>query len=80
MIRVRAFLSFHTFFCNIEKYPLKISNIQKRKVELNITLQRVNNFDIKQKKVMEYLFYYINQAPNKKRGNANKAQTIPVTT
>ena len=29
---------------------------------------------------MEYLFYYITQAPNKKWVNANKAQNIPVTT
>ena len=29
---------------------------------------------------MEYLFYYIPQAPNKKCVNANQAQNIPVIT
>ena len=31
----------------------------------NITLSRLNNFDIKQKNGMKYLFYYIPPAPNK---------------
>ena len=56
MIRVRTFLSFHTFYCNIQKYSLKIRNIQQCKVELNITLQRVNNFVIKQKKSWNICF------------------------
>ena len=38
------------------------------------------NFDIKQKNCMEYLFYYIPKTPNKKWVNANKVQSIPVTT
>ena len=38
------------------------------------------SFNIKQKNGLEYLFYYIPQAPNKKLVNTNKQQNIPVTT
>ena len=43
----------------------EVINIQQRKLELNITLPRVNNFNIKQKKGMEYLFYYMLPTPKK---------------
>ena len=46
----------------------------------SITLPRVNNSDIKQKKNMEYSFYCILQAPYKKWVNGNKTQNIPLTT
>ena len=35
---------------NIRNYLHDVSNIQRREVELNIILPRVNNFHIKQKK------------------------------
>ena len=38
------------------------------------------SFNIKQKNGLEYLFYYIPQALNKKLVNTNKQQNIPVTT
>ena len=43
----------------------EVINIQQRDAELNIILPRVNNFDIKQKKDMEYLSYYRLPTPNK---------------
>ena len=55
---------FHAFLFNIRNYSPEVINIQRRKTELNITLPTVNNFDIKQKKGMEYLFYYMPPTPN----------------
>ena len=56
---------FHAFLVNIRHYSPKIINIQRRKAEVNIILPRMNNFDIKQKRGMEYLFYYMPPTPNK---------------
>ena len=56
---------FHVFLFNIRHYSPKIINIQRRKAEVNIILPRMNNFDIKQKRGMEYLFYYMPPTPNK---------------
>ena len=53
------------FLFNIRNYSLEVINIQRRDAELNIILPRVNNFDIKQQKGMEYLFYYVPSTPNK---------------
>lgn len=50
---------------NIRNYLHDVSNIQRREVELNIILPRVNNFHIKQKNSMEYFFCYTPSAPNK---------------
>ena len=50
-----------------------VRNIKQREAECNITLLRVNDFDIKQKIVSGYLLYYTPQAPNKKWLNTNKA-------
>ena len=37
-------------FCsNIRNYPAEVSDIQRREMDLNIILSRVDNFDIKQK-------------------------------
>ena len=58
---------FHAVLFNIRNYSPEVINIQQRKLELNITLPRVNNFNIKQKKGMEYLFYYMSPTPNKKQ-------------
>ena len=49
----------------IRNYSFGVINIQRREAELIIILLRVNNFDIKQKKGMEYLFYYMMPTPNK---------------
>ena len=56
---------FHAFLFNIRNYSPEVINIQRRKAESNIILTRVNNFDIKQKKGMEYLFYYMPPTPCK---------------
>ena len=55
---------FHAFLFNISNYSPEVINIQRREVELNVVLLRVNNFDIK-KKNMEYLFYYMPPTPIK---------------
>ena len=39
---------FHAFFFNIRNYSPKVRNIKRREAELNIILNSVNNFDIKQ--------------------------------
>ena len=49
----------------MRSYSPEAINIERLKAELNIILPKVNNFDIKQKKGMEYLFYYMAQTPNK---------------
>ena len=41
---------FHAFLFNFRNYSPEVINIQRREKELNIILQRVNNFDIKQNK------------------------------
>ena len=56
---------FHAVLFNIRNYSPEVINIQQRKLELNITLPRVNNFNIKQKKGMEYLFYYMLPTPKR---------------
>ena len=56
---------FHAFLFNIRNYSPEVINIQRREAELNIILPRVNNFDIKQKKGIEYLFCYMASTPNK---------------
>ena len=42
---------FHAFLFNIRNYSTEVIDIQRREAELNIISPRVNNFDIKQKKV-----------------------------
>ena len=43
---------FHAFLFKIRNFPPRAINIQRRKVELSIVLQRVKSFDIKQKKAL----------------------------
>ena len=50
---------------DIKNYSPKVINIQRREASLNIILPRVINFDIKQKRAMEYLLYYMPPTPNK---------------
>ena len=52
-------------FFNIRNYSTEVINVQRHEAELSIILTRMNNFDIKQKKGMEYLFYYMLPTPNK---------------
>ena len=47
---------FNVFLFNSRNYSLKVRNIQPREVELNMILQRVNNFDIKQKTAWNICF------------------------
>ena len=53
---------FHAFLFNIRNYSPEVY-IQRREAELNIILPRVNNFNIKQKKGMEHLCYYMPPTP-----------------
>ena len=46
---------------NIRNYSSEVINIQRREVELNIILPRVNNFDIKQKKAWNICFIICHQ-------------------
>ena len=39
---------FRAVLFNIRNYSPEVSNVQLREAELNVTLLRVNNFDIKQ--------------------------------
>ena len=39
----------HFFLFNIGTYSPEVRNIQRRKAKLNITLPKVDNFDVKQK-------------------------------
>ena len=50
---------FHAFLFNIRNYSPEVINIQRREAELNIILLRVNNFDIKQKKIAWTIFFII---------------------
>ena len=52
-------------FFNIRNDSPEVINIQRREVKLNIILSKVNNFDVKQKKGMEYLFYCMPPTSNK---------------
>ena len=54
---------FHTFLFIIRNYSLEVINVQRREAELHIKLPRVNDFDIKQKKGMDYHFIIVK--PNK---------------
>ena len=49
---------FHAVLFNIRNYSPEVINIQQRKLELNITLPRVNNFNIKQKRQGIFVLLY----------------------
>ena len=51
---------FHAFLLNIRNYSPEVTNIQRRKAELNIILPRVNNFGIKQKRHGIFVLLYGN--------------------
>ena len=72
---------FHAFLFNIRNYPPKVINIQRRETELNIILPRVNNFDIKQKKVWNICFIICHQHQARSgKIKTNKTQQILVKT
>ena len=72
---------FHAFLCNINNYWPQAINIQRRKMELNIVLPRVNNFNIKQKKEWGICFIICQQQQTRSGMiKANKTQQILVTT
>ena len=47
---------FRFFVFNTKNYSLEVRNIQRRETELNVTLPRVNNFDINQKMAQNICF------------------------
>ena len=66
---------------NIRNYSPEVINIQQRKVQLNIILPRVNNFDIKQKKTWNICFIIWHQYQTRSRRiKPNKTQQISVKT
>ena len=72
---------FHAFLFNIRNYSPEVNNIQWLKVELNIILLKVNNFDIKQKMSWNICFIICHQH-QKRFGKlkASKTQHISVKT
>ena len=72
---------FHAFLFNIRNYSPEVINIQWRKVELNIILPRVVNFDIKQKNAWNNCFIICQQQQGRSgKIKDNKTQQILVTT
>ena len=66
---------------NIRNYSPEVINIQRREVELNIILPRVNNFDIKQKKASNICFIICHQHQTRYgKIKASKTQQISVKT
>ena len=65
---------FHAFLFNIRNYLPEVRNIQRRQTLLNILLPKVNNFDIKQKKVWNIYFIICHQHQTRSgKLKANKA-------
>ena len=56
---------FHVFLFNIRNYSPEVINVQRREAEINITLPRVHNFHIKQKRHGIFVMLY---ATNTKQG------------
>ena len=52
-LRINNKQIFHAFLFNIRNYSPEEINIQRREAGLNIILLRMNNFDVKQKKIWE---------------------------
>ena len=52
---------FHAFFLIIRNYFPEVINIERLKVELNVILPMVYNFDIKQKKASNICFIICQQ-------------------
>ena len=65
---------FDAFLFNIRNYSPEVSNIQRCEDELNMTLPRVNNFDIKQKSAWNICFIIYPQHQTKSWLNANTAK------
>ena len=65
---------FRAFLFDIRNYSPEVSSIQRREVELNVILPRLNNFDIKQKSAWNICFIIYPQHQTKSWVNANKAK------
>ena len=65
---------FDAFLFNIRNYSPEVSNIQRCEAELNMTLRRVNNFDIKQNSAWNICFIIYPQHQTKSWLNANTAK------
>ena len=70
---------FYAFLFNIRNYSLELSDTQRREMELNIILLRVNNFDIKQKSAWNICFIIYPQHQTISWMNADKAKQFSVT-
>ena len=72
---------FHVLLFIIRNYSSEAINIQRREVELNITLPRVNNFDIKQKKAWKICFIVCHQYQTRSgKIKTNKRQQVSFKT
>ena len=49
---------FHAILSNVGNYSPEVINIQRRETDLNITLPKVNDFDIKQKRHGIFVLLY----------------------
>ena len=56
---------FHAFLFNIRSYSPEVRNIQRREMQLNITLPRVNNLNIKQKMAWNICLLYTSSTKQK---------------
>ena len=66
---------------DIRNYSPEVINIPRREAKLNIMLQRVNNFNIKQKKTWNVHFIIWQQHQTRSRTiKANKTEPISVKT
>lgn len=61
---------------NIRNYLHDVSNIQRREVELNIILPRVNNFVIKQKIAQNICFTIYSPTSNKIKVGKYQKDTV----
>ena len=72
---------FYAFLFNIKNYSPEVINIQRREVELNIVLPKVDNFDIKLKKAWNICFTICHQYQTRSgKIKTNKIQKILVKT
>ena len=72
---------FHVFLFNIRNYSSEFINIQRREVDLNIILPKVNNFDNNKKKTRSICFIIWHQHQTRSRKvKAIKTQEISFKT
>ena len=72
---------FYAFLFNIKNYSPEVINIERREVELNIVLPKVDNFDIKLKKAWDICFTICHQHQTRSgKIKTNKIQKMLVKT